>query len=412
MNVELIVIGNEVLSGHTVNTNLAFIGKQLDRAGYTLTRETVLSDSHDLLKKGFKEALQRNDVVITTGGLGPTIDDVTRLAAAELFESEFRLDQKTLDDLHRRFGDKFPTLTNQATVPDKAQVMLNEVGTAPGLIFHSKQGTLILMPGVPSEMRPMLTNQVIPYLQKTFPLKEKIYRRALHVFELPESVVDDELRKLKEKYPAVDFGIYPGMGVVSVTLSVRAENAEDAEIFLHPPYAELESHFATNCFESESGQVEEAVQKLFIEMGWTLSCAESCTGGAVASRITQHPGSSGYFLGSIVSYANKVKTKALKVPKEMIEEHGAVSEQVVRQMVKGALELTGSDFALAVSGIAGPGGGTDQKPVGLVWCAVQHRDGEPHVWKLNHYWPRHLVITRSVNSLLSNLMIYSKQYNV
>lgn len=412
MNVELIVIGNEVLSGHTVNTNLAFIGKQLDRAGYTLTRETVLSDSHDLLKKGFQEALERNDVVITTGGLGPTIDDVTRLAAAELFESEFRLDQKTLDDLHRRFGDKFPTLTNQATVPDKAQVMLNEVGTAPGLIFHSKQGTLILMPGVPSEMRPMLTNQVIPYLQKTFPLKEKIYRRALHVFELPESVVDDELRKLKEKYPAVDFGIYPGMGVVSVTLSVRADSSEDAEIFLHPPYAELESHFATNCFESESGQVEEAVQKLFIEMGWTLSCAESCTGGAVASRITQHPGSSGYFLGSIVSYANEVKTKALKVPKEMIEEHGAVSEQVVRQMVKGALELTGSDFALAVSGIVGPGGGTDQKPVGLVWCAVQHRDGKPHVWKLNHYWPRHLVITRSVNSLLSNLMIYSKQYNV
>ena len=412
MNIELIVIGNEVLAGHTVNTNLAFIGKKLDRAGYTLTRETVLSDSHEVLKQGFAEALERNDVVITTGGLGPTIDDVTRQAAAELFESGFRLDEKVLEDLHKRFGDKFPTLEDQATVPQKARVMLNDVGTAPGLIFHGDLGTLILMPGVPSEMRPMLTEQVIPYLRESFPLKEQIYRRSLHIFELPESVVDDVLRELKEKYPAVAFGIYPGMGVVSVTLAVKSISELDADALLHKPYNDLETHFATNCFESENGQIEEAVQKLFIEKGWTLSCAESCTGGAVASRITQHPGSSGYFLGSIVSYANEVKTAALKVPKELIEEHGAVSEEVVRQMVKGALELTGSDFAVAVSGVAGPCGGTDQKPVGLVWCAVQHRNGEPHVWKINHYWPRHLVITRSVNALLSHLITYSKQYNV
>lgn len=412
MNVELIVIGNEVLAGHTVNTNLAFIGKELDRAGYTLKRETVLSDSNEALKQGFAEALDRNDVVITTGGLGPTIDDVTRLAAAELFESEFKLDLSVLDDLHRRFGDKFPTLKDQATVPVKAKVMPNSVGTAPGLIFQGERGTLILMPGVPSEMRPMLTDQVIPFLQETFPLTEQVYRRALHIFELPESVVDEVLRKLQEKYPVVDFGIYPGMGIVSVTLAVNGKSEAEAQAILQQPYSELETHFATNCFESENGQIEEAVQKLFIEKGWTLSCAESCTGGAVASRITQHPGSSGYFLGSIVSYANEVKTAALNVPEEMIEEHGAVSGEVVKQMVKGALELTGSDFALAVSGVAGPGGGTEQKPVGLVWCAVQHKNGEPHVWKLNHYWPRHLVIIRSVNALLSNLMTYSKQYNV
>ena len=412
MKVELIVIGNEVLAGHTVNRNLAFIGKKLDQAGYTLSRETVLSDSHEDLKEGFTEALKRSDIVITTGGLGPTIDDVTRRAAAEVYGSSFRIDDKVVENLRGRFGDKFPTIEDQATVPEKAQVLINNVGTAPGLILQGDPGTLILMPGVPSEMHPILTEQVIPFLKKNFPRKDQIYRRSLHIFELPESAVDAVLRQLAEKYPRIDFGIYPGMGIVSVTLAAKAKNGSEADALLHEPYTDLEEHFATNCFESESGNIEEAVQKLFIHKGWTLSCAESCTGGAVAARITQHPGSSGYFLGSIVSYANEVKTAALNVPSELIEEKGAVSEEVVAQMVKGALDLTGSDFALAVSGIAGPSGGTKEKPVGLVWCAVQHRDGEPHIWKLNHYWPRHLVILRSVNSLLSNLLTYSKQYNV
>ncbi|ADI39088.1 CinA-like protein [Waddlia chondrophila 2032/99] len=412
MKVELIVIGSEVLSGHTVNTNLSFIGQTLDRAGYTLSRETVLPDNHEDLKSGFAEALKRSDLVVAAGGLGPTIDDVTRHAAAEVFESSFHFNETVAKHLRERFGEKFPTVEDQAAVPEKAIPLLNNVGTAPGLIFQEGKGTLILMPGIPAEMCPILTEQVLPFLKKKFPLKEQIYRRSLHFFELSENVVDGVLRTLVQKYPKVDFGIYPGMGVVSVTLAAKAKSASDADLLLRKPYSALEEHFATNCFKSDSGQIEEAVQKLFIEKGWTLSCAESCTGGAVAARITQHSGSSGYFLGSIVSYANELKTAALKVPAELIQEKGAVSEEVVSSMVKGALDLTGSDFALAVSGIAGPLGGTPEKPAGLVWCAVQHKDGEPHLWKLNHHLPRQLVILRSVNSLLSNLILYSKQYNV
>lgn len=412
MKVELIVIGNEVLSGRTLNKNLSFIGKNLDKEGYTLSRETVLTDDHDVLKSSISAALERSDIVITTGGLGPTLDDVTREAAAEIFDSSFHFDEKVATNLRQRFGEDFSTIEDQARVPEKAHPLINNVGTAPGLIFQGDKGTLILMPGVPGEMHPILLEQVIPFLKKNFPLEEQFYRRSLHTFELPESEVDSVVRKYADRFPKVDFGIYPGMGIVSVTLAVKAKNGAEADSLLHDPFTQLEERFATNCFESENGDVEEAVQKLFVEKGWTLSCAESCTGGALAARITRHPGASDYFLGSIVSYADEVKTAALKVPEELIREKGAVSEEVVARMVQGALDLTNSDFALAVSGIAGPSGGTSEKPVGLVWCAVQHRDGKPHIWKMKNNLPRHLVILRSVNALLSNLLVYSKQYNV
>jgi len=218
---------------------------------------------------------------------------------------------------------------------------------------------------------------------------------------------------MKEKYPKVDFGIYPGLGVVSVTLSVHASDESEAERDLHPPFIDLERQFSTNCFESEGGHVEEAVQNLFVEKGWTLSCAESCTGGALAARITQHPGASAYFLGSVTSYANSVKTDVLGVPAALIEEKGAVSEEVVLKMAEEMLKLTGSDFSLAVSGIAGPEGGTPEKPVGTVWCAVAHKDAPPKAWKIKRFVaPRQMIITRSVNALLSNLLTYSKNYNV
>jgi nicotinamide-nucleotide amidase len=412
MRIELIVIGSEVLSGQTLNTNLAGIGQMMGDAGYALFQETVLTDSHEVLKSGMEQALKRSDLVIATGGLGPTLDDVTRKAAAELFDSPFHLEDKVVRHLQMRFGNALSSIEDQATVPSKAHILLNHVGTAPGLIFESSVGTLILLPGVPNEMRPMFAEQVIPYMREKFPLKETVFRKSLHIFELAENVVDTELRKLKEVHPLVDFGIYPGLGIVSVSLSATAKSALEAEALLHPPYQELEAFFATNCFTSDSGTIEEAVQHLFLEKGWTLSIAESCTGGALSARITQHPGASGYFLGSIVAYANHVKSQSLGVSSSLITEKGAVSQEVVVAMARGILSSTGSDFALAVTGVAGPSGGTAEKPVGTVWCAVLHKDGEPHIWQLHCPWTRKMIITRSINSLLSNLLTYSKQYNV
>ncbi len=412
MKTELIVIGNEVLSGHTVNTNLAFIGKILDESGYSLMHETVILDDRSQIILAMREALDRSDIVISTGGLGPTLDDVTRLAAAELFDSSFHVDQTVLNQLKIRFGDRLSTVEDQATVPKKARVLLNKVGTAPGLIFEENGKTLILMPGVPNEMHPMLEEQVVPFIQKQYPISSKFHRRALQIFEVCESNIDSFVRKIQPRYPDIQFGIYPGLGIVSVTLAVKAANQSEADELLHKPYQELETFFATNCFESKNGSIEEAVHHLFTEKGWTLSCAESCTGGALSARITAQPGASVYFLGSIVCYANSVKSSVLEIPDELIEDKGAVSKEVVSAMAEGVLKVSGSDFAVAVSGIAGPSGGSSEKPVGTVWCAVSHRRGKPHVWKLDRNMPRHMVITWSINSLLSNLLTYSKQYNV
>lgn len=409
MKIELIVIGNEVLSGFTVNTNAAFIGQQLLKHGYSVDRQTTIPDDEAVMHAAFEEALARSDVVITTGGLGPTVDDVTRKAAAKLFDSPFHLDKKVEKDLIERFGKKLDSLKDQSTVPAKAEIFLNTVGTAPGFAFRKEKKALLMVPGVPDEMHPMFTDSVLPWMEKYFTLKERAYRKVLNLFELPELAVDPFLRELQKKYPRVEFGIYPSIGLLTVHVKTRAANAKEAMDILEPPYRELEVRFATNCYASETGKIEESVHHLFRENGWTLSVAESCTGGSVAARLTQIPGASAYFLGSIVAYANAVKTSVLHVPEALIQEKGAVSQEVVEAMVLGALQVTRSDFALAVTGIAGPEGGTETKPVGMVWCAVCRRGEKPHAWKLQGRGSRERIIVRSVNSLLAHLLIYIKE---
>ncbi|NGX42208.1 MAG: Nicotinamide-nucleotide amidohydrolase PncC [Chlamydiae bacterium] len=409
MKIELIVIGNEVLLGHTMNTNAAFIGKELHKKGYTISRQTTLPDEEGILLEGLREALRRSDLVISTGGLGPTVDDVTRNIAAELFDSDFHFDKNVAKDLENRFGKDLPTLQNQATVPTQAEVLINTIGTAPGMVLNNEMGTLLMLPGVPNEMHPMFLEQAIPYLLKHFPLKKQFFYKTINLFEIPEFSVDPFLRELKEKYPDVEFGIYPSLGVLSLQFSTYAEEAETAMRRIDLPRSEIEMKFASNCFESESGKLEETVQHIFVENQWTLSIAESCTGGSASSGLTQLSGASEYFLGSIVSYANSLKTDLLGVPESLIKEKGAVSEEVVSKMVEGVLEATGSDFGLAVSGIAGPTGGTARKPVGTVWCAVCRKGKKPHTWKLQARGTRQMIINRSVNSLLSNLLLYTKE---
>jgi len=413
MRAELVVIGNEVLTGFTVNTNAAFIGQQLMKAGYLLTQQTVVPDHADLLSEVLSQALERSDLVITTGGLGATIDDITRQVAAKLFGSDFTYDETVADDIARRYKKYLSimqdTLKDQATVPSKAKVLLNPVGSAPGFIFQEDNKTLVMLPGVPNEMKPMLTEQVIPFMLEAFPLSVRSYRKTLHLFELPELSVDPLLRELDEKYPEVNFAIYPALGTLTLHLTTEAESEEKAMRILDEPYCEIETRFATNCFHSESGILEEAVHHMFIENQWTLSVAESCTGGSVSSRLTQLPGASEYFLGSVVSYANDVKTKILGVPEQLIQEKGAVSQEVVEKMVEGVIRITGSDFAVAVSGIAGPSGGTPEKPVGTVWCAVCRKGETPHTWKISARGTREMIIFRSVNSLFSNLLLYAKE---
>ena len=409
MKVELVVIGNEVLAGFTVNTNGAFISQKLTEKGYTVTRQEVLPDEPTVLQAGLCEALERADVVITTGGLGPTLDDLTRQTAATLYASDFCFNAEVAADIKRRFGADHPLVKDQATVPSKAEIMLNSVGTAPGLIFREEGKALVMLPGVPNEMRPMLTGQAIPYLQEHFPLAKRSFSRTIHLYGVPELGVDPLIRQLRRRHSSVEFGIYPGLGVLSVRMTVQAAEKAAADAELDPPAIAIETQFATHCFTSVSGGIEEAVQRVFVENGWTLALAESCTGGSLASQITKLSGASAYFLGSVVAYSNRLKTDLLDVPESLITEKGAVSAEVVEAMVEGALKVSGSDFALAVSGIAGPTGGTPEKPVGTVWCAVCRRGEKPHTWLLHAHGTRQMIITRSVNSLLGNLLMYTKE---
>lgn len=407
MKIEIVTIGNEVLAGFTVNTNAAFIGQELFKLGLNVSRQTSLPDETEVLREGLSEALACNQLVITTGGLGPTLDDVTQDVAAELFDSPMRFDEEIAQELKKRYGDLPISLEDQATVPTKAMILKNSLGTAPGLVFH-QQSTLICLPGVPAELRVMFSEQVIPFLKKYFVETIKDFRKTVHFFGLTESSVDPVLRDLQKKYPHITFGIYPAQGLLTVSLLCHSHSEREAEREFLQPIQELSRQFAEHIYESVSGKIEEAIHEHFIQKKLTLSIAESCTGGTVAARLTRLPNASHYFLGSVVAYSNQLKKDLLKIPEAILQEKGAVSEEVASLMAKSIQEITGSDFSLAVTGIAGPSGGTPEKPVGLVYCAIGRKGKPPLVWKIKAHGNRESIIDRSVNELLSALLKNSK----
>jgi len=404
MSIEIIAIASEVLTGATINTNAAFISRELTKEGFTVARQLVLPDNYEILKQELSESLKKNALVIVTGGLGPTLDDITRKVVADVLECSFSYNEEVANDLKRRYGDSLSSLKDQATLPSLATPLINGVGTAPGLIFATSKAILVLMPGVPLEMEVMMSDQLMPYLKTHLKdIPRKFYQR-LHFFQLTENSVDLTLRILKERYPHVEVGIYPTQGALSVSLMCEAKGEREAFKELEEPLLFLKQQFAAYVFESTSGKLEEAIHHLFIDNKLTLSLAESCTGGGMAAALTKLSGCSRYFLGSLVCYANSLKTQLLHVPEDTLREYGAVSEEVVRQMAIGALEVTGSDFSIAVTGIAGPDGGTPTKPVGTVYGAIGAKGREPRIVKLLIPRTRSVIIERTINILLSELL--------
>ena len=396
--IEVIGIGDELLAGHTVNSNAARLSRELGKIGLRVTGHRVLADKRGAIKEGLREAMGRNSLVICTGGLGPTFDDNTRKAVAELLGCGFRYDKGVAARLEERFQGPVPGLKDQATIPEIAKPFHNAVGTAPGLLFELSEGVLILLPGVPVEMESLLERDVLPYLEKRF-VAEREVLETVCLYQVKEVEVDAVLRELGPRYPDVKLGIYRSLGVVSVRLS----HPKDMQALL-PLKQELEKRFSGHLFSSPDGTLEGAIHERFIERGFTLSTAESCTGGAIASRLIARAGASDYFLGSIVSYSDEVKREVLGVSPKTLEEAGAVSEQTVREMVEGLLSKVNSDYGVAVSGIAGPTGGTPEKPVGTVWIVVAKR-GDPPITSLIHAkGNRAAVITRTVHHALSELL--------
>ena len=359
MTIEIISIGSELLTGQTINTNASVMAQTMLSHGFAIHRITVLPDKSESLRQGIEEALARSSIVIASGGLGPTGDDVTRDVVSKIYGVSLETNEVVRHDLIERFGENFGTIEDQARLPKGCQVIYNPIGTASGFILEGN-ASLIVLPGVPNQMEAML-DEVLSYLAQKIP--DRMAMETLFLSLISEKDVDPTLRLLEKEHPSVEFGICPGYG----TLSVYLQGKDRVELVRLR--AILSQKFSMHLFSTKSKRIEEAFHEWMIEKGKTVAFAESCTGGHLAALITKLAGASHYFLGSMVTYSNLLKESALGV--SSLKEHGAVSPETVTEMASGVKRLTGADYVVAISGIAGPTGGTPEKPVGTIWIAIQ-----------------------------------------
>ena len=373
MNLELITIGTELLLGFTVDTNGAEIARALGAEGVRIVRRTTVADRDDEIRDAVRDALARTGAVLTTGGLGPTRDDVSKRVVADLFGTPLEFDQAVWDDLVARFAraGRTPSPSNrtQAEVPRGAMVLRNRWGTAPGLWLEGSPGLVVMLPGVPGEMRRLVEHEVAPRLGARS-RGAVIRSRVLRTTGIPESTLADRLGEIERDIAPLTLAYLPGTEGVDLRLDAWELQADEADRRLEAAAALLQERAGRYIY----GEGTEDLAALVLERARTrrlrLGTAESCTGGLVGGRLTEVPGSSDVFAGGVVCYSNELKAVLLGIEPGLIETHGAVSEPVARAMAVGALAALRVDLAVAVTGIAGPGGGSEAKPVGTVWLAV------------------------------------------
>jgi nicotinamide-nucleotide amidase len=372
MNIELVTIGTELLLGFTVDTNGAEIARTLAEQGVQVTRRVSVADRPEEIRNAVAEALERTGAVLTTGGLGPTRDDMTKKVVAELYDAPLEFDQTVWDNLLERFArlQRHPPASNrtQAEVPRGAVVLRNRWGTAPGLWLEGRPGLVIMLPGVPQEMRKLLQLEVIPRLAARAS-GSIIQSRLLRTSGIPESALAERLGEVETEIAPLTLAYLPGYEGVDLRLTAWELQPDEADRRLAAA-ADLIRRRAGDPFYGE-GDVDLAALVLDTAraQGVRVAVAESCTGGLLGGRMTEIPGSSDVFVGGVIAYDNAVKVEALGVPPDLLSEHGAVSEPVAQAMALGAAERFAVEAAVSVTGIAGPGGGSEQKPVGTVWIA-------------------------------------------
>lgn len=376
--VEIINIGDELLIGQVVNTNASDMAKMLGREGFAVERTSVVGDKAEDIRSELRLALSRADVVLMTGGLGPTKDDITKKILAEEFSSKLVVNERVRAHVERFFKQRgLPfTSTNQeqALVPDKCRVVFNSVGTAPGMCFERDGKLLFSMPGVPFEMRTMMP-EVIRMMKSHFQTAA-IEHRTLLVSGIGESFLSDKLETFEAELPSsTKLAYLPKGGTIRLRLTTEGEDAEKVKEEIEPQTAKLKSKVSEYFMGFDCDNLAFTLFEKLKSLGATLSTAESCTGGNIAHLVTLIPGSSEVFKGGVVSYANSAKRDLLGVRQDTLEEFGAVSGQTVRQMAEGVRQRLGTDYAIATSGIAGPAGGSDEKPVGTVWIGLADKDG-------------------------------------
>ncbi len=378
MEAIIVTIGDEILIGQVVDTNSSWIAQQLNLQGIKVHEMLSVSDTEEAITESLEYAFGKVDLVLMTGGLGPTKDDITKKTIAEYYGVEMLFDPPTFDYIQRLFARLGRSTTEahrlQCFMPINAKLIENKMGSAPGMWFDENDQVLISMPGVPYEMEYIMINGVLPLLKNRFSSLPIVHRTILTVGE-GESRLALKIEEFEDKLPTnIKLAYLPGLGQVRLRLTGRANDETGLIRLIDEKVNELLNIIPEFIFGYEKETLEEVVGSLLKKQKKTLSTAESCTGGYIAHRITSVAGSSDYFMGSVVSYSNEMKMSLLDVKSTTLEKHGAVSEATVIEMVEGALKIMKTDIAVSVSGIAGPDGGTHEKPVGTIWLAIGNKN--------------------------------------
>jgi len=377
MNAEILAVGTELLMGQIANTNAQYISQRLNDIGINVYYHSVVGDNPARLKSVLQLALSRSDVVIMTGGLGPTQDDLTKETVAEIMGRKLVLHDESLKRMEDYFKKLNRPLTKnnikQAYFPENCIVVRNDNGTAPGCIIEKENKIVVMLPGPPSEMKPMLDDTVIPYFKSR--TQEKIVSKYLRVFGIGESLLEEKLMHLIEKQGNVTIATYAKDGEVTVRITTKSTDEAEALRELACVQKEIAEIVGDALYSDEDKELYQVVGEMLIQKGVTIAFAESCTGGLISSVITDIPGISAVFDRAVVSYSNKAKVENLGVKQETLDKFGAVSMETAVEMAEGIRKVAGTDLGLSVTGIAGPDGGTELKPVGLVYVALASKNG-------------------------------------
>lgn len=380
MLAEIITIGDEILIGQTIDTNSAWMGKELNSIGIKIARITSIQDSEAAILEALNLVSKDAQLILITGGLGPTKDDITKKVLCQYFDSKLYRNQEVLERIDAFFRsrnrDVLEVNRQQADLPDNCTVLQNDYGTASGMWFEKEGKIYVSMPGVPYEMKHLLKERVIPKVKEKYVLPA-IYHKTIMTEGVGESFLVEMIKDWENSLEPLNIKVayLPSPGIVRIRLTAEGDNLEELQILVDQKAAELNELVPQFIFGEDDISIEQSIGEALQKHKKTISTAESCTGGYIAHLLTSVSGSSDYFLGSVVSYANEIKKNVLNVNAEDLLEFGAVSQTVVEQMAKGVRQKMNSDFALATSGVAGPNGGSEEKPVGTVWIAIASSEG-------------------------------------
>ena len=406
MKAEIITVGTEILLGDILNTNCRYLSRELAAMGIEMYYQITVGDNEERLLKTLKESLNRSDIVICTGGLGPTEDDITKEVCAKYFGYELELHKPSLDAMIERFKhmNRVPTKNNekQAYFPKEAYILKNDNGTAPGCIMEKEGKMIVVLPGPPREMESMFENYVKPYLSKL--TDDVIESEVLRIIGVGESKVENDILDIIDSQTNPTIATYAKGYECTLRITAKAKSVEEAKELIKPMSDEMKRRFGQSLYATGETSIEEVVSKMLVENNLKIAVAESCTGGMVSASLINYPGISSVFMEGCVTYSNEAKMKSLGVKKETLDVYGAVSDNCAKEMASGVAARYNTNVGIATTGIAGPGGGTDEKPVGLVYFGI-YINGKVITKKYVFNGDRQGIRERATRTILNDLRL-------